>query len=608
MLEIKGFRILGTRTKITFMFLILSLSVQAKKNVLLIMIDDMNDWSGYLKGHPQARTPNLDSLAKKSVYFEKAYANSPSCNPSRVAMMTGKHPHSTGVYDNQEDNFRTLYPNAITLPQYFTKNGYSTFRAGKIFHLSGDWTVTGPKVDLSFENNTWGNDKHTQMEKDAQGNLIFKSGINWGTYGYIDWGALDFPQSEFGEYGRAQAIIDEINKPGRTKPFFMGLGFYLPHLPWYFPKNVLDEPALAHIKNIADVQLPPIPATGNDLDDMGNIGITLAGSADSHPVDAAGNPYKSWHEAITKNGKWKEAVQAYLASIYFTDKQLGRVLKALEASPHRDSTIIVLVGDHGWMLGEKSAWSKYKPWEASTHTHFLINAPGLAPAAIDKPVSLIDLFPTTMALAGLPEVLDSKGKPDYDGRNLVPLLRNPLREWDYPVVSAHGDWNGGWQSVRNQRYRYIRYMKEGVILEEELYDHDTDPNEWVNLTNNASLAAIKKQLKSLTQDAWTPPGSWISNPATTDIRHKDDVETFNGNLNNLQLGRGGLIVSGISAFGANLTIHDANGRVLADYSGMLRPGTNLISYAKLRERQLMGGVYFVRLVDHGNKLTQKIVL
>jgi arylsulfatase A-like enzyme len=589
-----------------FFLICLTLSLQAfaAKNVLLIMIDDFNDWSGYLKGHPQARTPNLDSLAKKSVYFEKAYANSPSCNPSRVAMLSGKHPHSTGVYSNQDENFRDVFPNAVTLPQYFNKHGYSTFRAGKIFHFSGDWATTGAKVDLSFETNTWGNDKTTEMLKDAKGNPIFRSGINWGTYGYIDWGALENPQSDFGEYGRAQAIINEINKPGRSKPFFMGLGFYLPHLPWYFPKSVLDEPALAHIKNIADVQLPELPPNGNDQNDMGKIGITLAGSADSHPLDAAGNQYKSWHEAITINGKWKEAVQAYLASIYFMDKQLGRVLKTLEASPYRDSTIIVLVGDHGWMLGEKSAWSKYKPWEESVRTHFLINAPGLSPAAIDKPISLIDLFPTTIALAGLPEKLDSKGKPDYDGRNLLPLLRNPSREWNYPVVTAHGDWNGGWQSVRNQRYRYIRFMKTGVVLEEELYDHDTDPNEWVNLAGNSALASIKQQLKALTQDTWTPPGSWISNPAVTSIVQGHDSEKFPGKMNIMLVGKNRIKVSGISGQGTKLTIHNPLGTVVADLSNGLKSGTNNLALPNLMEA---GGLFFLHLEEKGSSVTLKIV-
>lgn len=584
----------------------LAIHVHSAKNVLFIMIDDFNDWSGYLKGHPQARTPNLDALAKKSVYFEKAYANSPSCNPSRVSMLTGKHPHSTGVYSNQDENFRDLYPNAVTLPQYFTKKGYTTFRAGKIFHFSGDWTTSGEKIDLSFEKNTWGNDKTSQMDKDAKGNYIFLSGINWGTYGYIDWGAKTNPQEEFGEYGRAQAVINEINVSDRKKPFFMALGFYLPHLPWYFPKSVLDEPALAHIKNVEDVILPEVPNTGKDQDDMGSVGVTLAGTADSHALDENGNRYKSWHEAITKNGKWKEAVQAYLASIYFMDKQLGRVIKALEASPHADSTIIVLVGDHGWMLGEKNAWSKYKPWEASCRTHFLVKAPGLSPGVIQKPVGLVDVFPTTIDLAGLPEKLDAMGRADYDGRSLVPLLKNPKLSWDFPVVSAHGDWNGGWQSVRDQQFRYIRYMKENV-LEEELYDHSKDPKEWVNLANLSEYNSIKQRLKSYTKSQWTKMGSWDSNPAITSIQTKQ-FKNFTGNQDAIHLGPKSIQFAG--NFGKDVQVHlyNTQGQRVFDASPWAKSGGFQISHQELTINGIKKGVFLIHLYDNGYQVTKRIVL
>ncbi|MEN9580133.1 MAG: Choline-sulfatase [Pseudomonadota bacterium] len=473
-----------------------------KPNVLLIMVDDLNDWAGYLGGNTQARTPNLDALAKQSVAFHRAYANSPSCNPSRASMMLGKYPHSTGLYANQvvggggTIDMRATYPDRVTLPQYFSANGYRTFRTGKVFHYFGDWADGGAmKVDVSFQETNNGG-----AGVQAGASWPF-SGINW-EYDYIDWHAFEEPYTAFEPYIRASVIENELKKPAGT-PFFMAAGFYLPHLPWYYPKSVLDEPALAHIKNVEDVQIPR-GVMENDLADLSEPGQTLARTADSKPTSINGGvAYASWHDAITQTGKWKEAVQAYLASIYFVDMQLGRILQALEASPHAKNTIVVLVGDHGWMLGEKNAWSKYKPWEQSVRTHFLIKAPGAPARRVETPVGLVNLYRTLVDLAGLPE------KTDLDGRTLRPLLEGPDTNWDHPVVSAHDDWNGGWQTVRDRQYRLIRYFKDGS---EELYDHNADPEEWNNLANDPKLKDVKARLGQHLAASKAPLGSW--KPAT----------------------------------------------------------------------------------------------
>jgi arylsulfatase A-like enzyme len=475
----------------------------APPNILLIAIDDYNDWSGYLNGHPQARTPNIDAFASQGTVFRQAYCNSPSCNPSRASVMSGKHPNSTGLYSNQLTgtsttiDFRAYYPNAITLPQYFNANGYNTYRSGKIFHLWGDWVTTnGTKTDKSFEFSASGS---SNIVPGAAWPL---SGINF-IHDYCDWGAFDQPESDFGEYSRASIAIQKLNE-AHPKPFFIATGFYLPHLPWYFPKSLLNEPALAHIKDVNQVLLPEV--VSNDLSDMPAVAVELAHTADSQPKNVLDTniTYSSWHEAITANGKSKEAVQAYLASAYFVDKQVGRLLTALQNSPYKDNTIVILFSDHGWMLGQKEAWSKYKPWQESVRTHFIIKAPGIAPAIIDKPISLVDIYPTLIDLAVIPM------KADLDGRVLTPLLKNPSIPWDYPVVTAHLDTRGGWQSVRNERYSYIRYMTNN---EEELYDRSADPREWNNLASNASFTTVKNQLRAFTRNAMTPLGSWIpANP------------------------------------------------------------------------------------------------
>jgi arylsulfatase A-like enzyme len=476
-------------------------------NVLFIAIDDMNDWTSYLQGHPQARTPNLDRLAQDSVRFTQAYCNAPSCNPSRASVMLGKHPNSTGFYSNKightSIDLRKYYPDKLTIPQFFKQHGYSTFRTGKIYHYWGDWSDMQVKQkDLSFDVHSWGGGKSIEPS-------TYLCGIDFGwsfTKGekrsYMDWGAIDAASSKFGEYGRASTAIKEIKRE-HTKPFFAALGFYLPHLPWYYPQEILDEPELAHIRDAGDVILPKVLADppGRDLSDLSNVAVKIA-SGGLRPRSLDGSrTYKNWHDAITGEDKWKEAVQAYLASIYFVDQQLGRVLDALEESPNGEHTIIVLWSDHGWMLGEKGAWRKYRPWEDSVKTNFIIKAPGIPALAIDQPVELLSIWPTLTDLAGLPM------KDDLDARSLVPLMKNPDMQWDFPVITAHLDesGNGGWQSIRTAKYRYIKYLKTGA---EELYDHSNDPNEWTNVIDHSAYRTVREELSALVPDEMTVLGSW----------------------------------------------------------------------------------------------------
>ncbi|MEO0415898.1 MAG: sulfatase-like hydrolase/transferase, partial [Verrucomicrobiota bacterium] len=207
-------------------------------------------YTGYLAGHPQAKTPNLDRLAASGIQFNQAYCNSPSCNPSRASIMLGKHPNSTGFYSNpgpaelkpktgkKSVDLRKYYPNKVTLPQFFNQHGYSTFRTGKIFHYWGDWAdMNVAQNDLSFEVHGWGGGKPLKPQ-------TYLSGIDFGStfkkagkLTYMDWGAMDEPHERFGEYGRATATIKEIQRD-HDRPFFAALGFYLPHLPWYYPQSL----------------------------------------------------------------------------------------------------------------------------------------------------------------------------------------------------------------------------------------------------------------------------------------------------------------------------------------------------------------------------------
>ena len=189
------------------------------------------------------------------------------------------------------------------------------------------------------------------------------------------------------------------------------------------------------------------------------------------------------HARVLQHNQWRQAVQAYLASIAFMDEQLGRVLDALDKGPLATNTHIIFWTDHGWHLGEKKHWRKFALWEEATRTPVIISAKGTTTekTRCDQPVSLLDLFPTIVDLAGLP------AKEDNEGHSLLPLLKDPLAPWDHVAVTTHGRNN---HALRDRRWRYIRYADGS----EELYDHASDPNEYTNRAAEPSLAAVKERL------------------------------------------------------------------------------------------------------------------
>jgi arylsulfatase A-like enzyme len=563
-----------------------------KPNILFIAVDDLNDWTGFLKGHPQTRTPNMDALAAQSVAFSRAYCNSPSCNPSRSSVLLGKHPHSLGFYritaldgDQGTIDLRKYWPDKRTLPQYFNDNGYNTYGTGKVFHLFGDWSTTNPQKDLSFEQYGAGS---TNINTGK--NIPWQSAIDLGSY--KDFGAIDSAHSKFGDYDRASMAINYINKP-HDKPFFIACGFYLPHLPWYYPKDILDSAALSGIKNFNGVLLPEV--LKNDLDDLPAIGIQTARNGGTGKAIWNGTEYAYEHAAFAASGRWKEGVQAYLASIYFIDLQLGRVLKALNNSPYKDNTIVVLWSDHGWMLGQKEGWEKFKPWEPSVRVPFLIKAPGVNPSVVDNPVELLSIFPTLIDLTGIPK------KEGLDGVSLMPLLKNPTMNWDYPIITANQESSGGWQTVRTKQYRYIRYMKNG---EEELYDHTTDSLEWYNIALNPKMAKVKEEMNSYLPKEWTPLGSWKNweTPVRISNRAKDDPGISLG-LTNREIH---FRLKGNDR--SRLMVFDIKGNRKLEFSNDVLSANREKGVLELPNAFSTPGVYIVHLISGDRTFSEKFVL
>jgi arylsulfatase A-like enzyme len=415
-----------------------------RMNVLFIAADDLNHWVGHLGRNPQTKTPNIDRLARMGVTFTRANCAAPVCNPSRAALMSGLRPSTTGIYDNGQD-WKPAIPKEQTLTTQFLKAGYDVFGAGKIYHSNdhrpGEWTEY-------LEEKGGGNlRRHPDAKDDGVGGIKFYP---------LDCRDEDMPDYKSVSYG--------IEKLGRKhdKPFFLAVGLHKPHMPFSVPKKYFD------LFPLETIQLPPYRE--DDLDDVPAAGIKMAKPDGDHA-------------AILKSGRWKEAVQAYLATIAFCDAQVGRLIDGLEKSAYRDNTIVCFWGDHGWHLGEKLHWRKFALWEESARTVFLWSAPGVTkPEGVcERPVDFMSIYPTLCDLAGLPT-------PSHvEGVSIRPLLEDPKAKWDRAAVTTFHKDN---HSIRSETWRYIRYADGG----EELYNHDTDPYEWTNLAKDPQYVSVKADL------------------------------------------------------------------------------------------------------------------
>jgi len=415
---------------------------QAKPNVLFIAVDDLNTWVGHLGGHPQAKTPNIDRLAKMGVTFTHAYCAAPVCNPSRAALMSGLRPGTTGIYDNSEP-WQPVIPKEQTITTQFLKAGYEVFGAGKIYHANahrpGEWSDYAVPAEGKQT-------PHPSAKNDGVGGIKFQ------------------PLTD-DSHTSDEAIMDYgIKQLGQKhdKPFFLAVGVHKPHMPWNVPKKYYDRFPLESI------QLPP--TLKDDLGDVPMGGIKMA------------KP-KGDHAQMLASGRWKEAVQGYLAAISYCDDQVGRVLDAYDKSPAKKSTIIVFWGDHGWHLGEKEHWRKFALWEEATHAPLIWVVPGVTkPSGVSaRTVDFMSIFPTLCDLTGIPTPAHNEGK------SIRALLTNPKAAWDTPAITTYGRNN---HAIRTEKWRYIRYADGG----EELYDHEKDPHEWTNLANKPELASVKAEL------------------------------------------------------------------------------------------------------------------
>jgi arylsulfatase A-like enzyme len=360
-------------------------------------------------------------------------------------------------------------PDVITLPECFRNAGYEVAGGGKVYHHTPGFNPPDQwdtYFDLRFDD-PWDrchppytphwSFPHLDPPKEHP-----FSGLTPFHHEY-DWGVLDRPESEYGDAATVDWATAYLSRP-HDRPFFLAVGTFRPHLPWYAPRAYFERYPLEH------VVLPLV--LDSDLEDVPPIGRTFAANA----RDRLGQ--------IQAQGLWEQAVQGYLAAISFADAQIGRLFRALDESEHVNNTVVVFFSDNGFHMGEKNHIAKCTLWQRSTHVPFIVRGPGVRPGRrCGRAVNLQDVYPTLIDLCGL------TAPPERDGRSLKPLLTDPDATWNQPSLCTFQRYN---HALCMDEWRYIRYADGG----EELYDRRNDPNEWENLAGKTEFDTVKRDLQN----------------------------------------------------------------------------------------------------------------
>lgn len=424
------------------LFFCISVSAFAKPmdrpNVLFISVDDLNDFVGFM-GDSKAHTPVMDKLASSGTLFSRAYSQFPLCGPSRASVFSGLYPHHTGIFNHISDatvEKMAEQRQVRLLHEYFADHGYKTMAVGKLLHHH----IPEDSVSMSGGREPFGP------------RLKFK----WHQIGTsTDWGAYPDSNEDTPDYRSAKWAVERL-KEDHESPFLLMVGFLRPHVPWYAPEEWFE----LH-KDLSEDDLPFY--NPDDLDDVPDIAV---------PIDANYPNYPTTEWAL-RNDEWINILKGYYASVSFVDYCIGVVLDALNASAYKDNTIVVLWSDHGYHLGEKGLFKKVTLWERSLHVPLIFAGPGVEKGVVvESNVGLVDILPTVTSLAGLPA---QKG---IDGVDL--FLQSSNNGEERPVLSMC--FEGNYSLIKDQ-YHYILYQDGS----EELYNFDSDPNEWINLVGDPSM-------------------------------------------------------------------------------------------------------------------------
>ncbi len=468
-------------------------------NVLFIAVDDLRP-QARCYGHRKMITPNIDALAAAGTLFQRAYCQQAVCSPSRTSLLTGRRPDTTRVYDLQT-HFRLHLPDVVTLPQHFKSHGYHCQSFSKIYHGGLDdpasWSVkhwrprgggyrkpetlkalAAERARLKAE----GKLKPTKvLQRDPKTGLVLKVSRPRVRLRGPAWEDPDVADSDLADGMTADEAI-RVMREVKDKPFFLAVGFLKPHLPFVAPKKYYDLYPPGEL-TLADNPFPP--------KDCPKIALHNSGELRAYSDIPAVGP--------VDDKKALELIRGYYACTSYVDAQIGRLLAELDRLGLREKTVVILWGDHGWQLGEHGLWCKHTNFETSAHVLMICSSPGQK--AKGKPtkalVEFVDIYPSLCELCGLPV-------PDgVEGTSFAPLMDAPARPWKKAAFSQYprGQYMG--HSIRTDRYRYTEWGRLGEEpVARELYDHEADPAENVNLANRPESKNLVARLSATLHAGW----------------------------------------------------------------------------------------------------------
>jgi len=450
-----------------------------RPNVLFLAADDMRPQLGCY-GDAQVKSPNLDRLAARGMVFNRAYCQQALCSPSRISLLSGRHPWTTQIYAIGP-TLRSKMPDVVTLPQHFKNHGWFTRSLGKIYHIGIDdpiswstksWVSKAPRYGLDGQ----GKVKAAADKLRAAGAKDPDRGPGKAFYAGPAFEAPECDDDALTDGDTAREAVAALRELAKTpEPFFLAVGFVNPHVPWVAPKKYFDLYPPADIKlpenRYAPRGAPAFAArSGDDFYWYGNV-----------PKDR-----------VIDDDFGRRCLQGYFAAISYVDACAGRVLDELERLGLRDNTIVVFWGDHGYYMGEHNWWGgKHNNYEGATRAPLIVSAPGMKAAGqkTDALVEFVDIYPSLAELCGLPAVAGLEGK------SFAPLLDDPKQAWDKVAFSEYPKGGNQGTAMRTDRYRYVEWRgKSGELVARELYDHQTDPEENENVAGAPANAELIDRL------------------------------------------------------------------------------------------------------------------
>jgi iduronate 2-sulfatase len=451
-------------------------------NILLIIVDDLRPTLGCYEDE-QAISPHIDRLAEGGTLFERAYSNVPVCMPSRVSFLTSKRA------DRTMQRAAQLGREFITLPRYLKDHGYTTVSNGKVFHFiedrAEDWTEPPWRsVPIYHGEMPWGTYNTYGLWQDPESAKLINPETGFGPF----FDSADVPDDAYQDGLVAQKTISDLQRLGELgQPFFLACGFWRPHLPFNAPQrywDLYDAEKLILAPNRFPIEnLPDLVMNSPEFSEYAGI--------DGFPTSEA------FH---------RKALHGYLACVSYVDAQVGLILDALDAQGLDQNTIVALIGDHGWHLGEHNFWGKHNTLNNALKAPFILRAPG-HPEGIRSSalVEYLDLYPTLVELAGL-------ALPDgLEGRSLTPLLNNPGQPWRESIVFYWNDRkleDGKWRlvdaiAIKTDRFLYTEWRESGKIIDHMLFDHEQDPLESVNIADEPKSQPTIRHLHDLIEEFLT---------------------------------------------------------------------------------------------------------